>query len=328
MLGHRSAAAGVVVGLLLSMAGCSAKVASTDAGAPRTVDATVAPIADIVRQVVGNRAKVVVLIPEGVDSHTFEPAPSTVKSLTRADVLFMNGLHLEGSTERLARANMAKGSEIIRLGDLTLQPDQYAYDFTFPQSQGDPNPHLWMDPRYAARWSEIVRDVMTRRDPRNGGIYRANQARFAAVIDHLDAAIARSITSVPEERRKLLTYHDSFAYFSRRYGIPVLAAVQPSDFSEPSAKEIKALIEQLKQTHVPAVFGSEVFPSTVLAQVAREAGAQYVDKLRDDELPGSPGDANHTYIGLMVEDVSIITVALGGDPAPMAAVPTSKTWRA
>jgi ABC-type Zn uptake system ZnuABC Zn-binding protein ZnuA len=125
----------------------------------------------------------------------------------------------------------------------------------------------------------------------------------------------------------LLTYHDSFAYFSRRYGIPVLGAVQPSDFSEPSPQEIQALIEQVKANRVPAIFGSEVFPSTVLAQVARETGATYVDKLRDDELPGNPQDANHTYVGLMVDDVRVITMALGGNPAPLDKVPVTATWQ-
>ena len=151
---------------------------------------------------------------------------------------------------------------------------------------------------------------------------------FAAVIDKLDTAIADSINSIPEDQKKLLTYHDSFAYFSRRYGIPVLGAVQPSDFSEPSPQEIQALIEQVKVNHVPAIFGSEVFPSTVLKQVADEAHAQYVDKLRDDELPGNPGAPNHTYVGLMVDDVQMMTKALGGDPAPLSSVPTTRTWQA
>ncbi|MHB8513391.1 MAG: metal ABC transporter substrate-binding protein [Actinomycetota bacterium] len=309
-----------------------------------TVDSTVAPITDIVRQVVGNHASLVGLIPEGVDSHTFEPSPVTVRSLAKACVLFMDGLHLEGSTLKQAQANMpspvsipsspaeslqrgAKGSEIIQMGDMTISPSQYAFDFTFPRSKGDPNPHLWMNPVYAKHWSEIIRDVMVRRDPANAGIYIANQARFAAVVTKLDSAIAKSIDSIPTAHKRLLTYHDSFAYFSRRYGIPVLGAIQPSDFSEPSPREVQSLIEQIKANHVPAIFGSEVFPSTVLAEVAREAHAHYVDKLRDDELPGNPGDPNHTYLGLMVDDVSIMTQALGGDPAPMKTVPTTETWQ-
>jgi len=303
----------------------------------------VAPITDIVREVVGGRVRLVGLIPEGVDSHTFEPSPATVKALAGTDVLFADGLHLEDAIIEQAKANMhhpvgvpadiraaasagGQGAEIVELGNLTIRPQEYAYDFTFPKAKGDPNPHLWMNPVYAERWSEIIRDVMARRDPANAAYYRANQDRFRAVLDRLDQAVADAIDSIPDSQKKLLTYHDSFAYFSRRYGIPVIGAVQPSDFSEPSPKEIQDLIDQVRASHVPAIFGSEVFPSSVLAQVASETGATYVTALRDDELPGDPAASDHTYVGLIVEDVQTMTKALGGDPSPLAAVPTAPTW--
>jgi manganese/iron transport system substrate-binding protein len=304
-------------------AACGSATARTGTGGASklVVDSTVAPITDIVRQVVGDRVNLVGLIPEGVDSHTFEPSPATVKSLQKADVLFMDGLHLEGSTLSQAKANMRRGAPIVLLGDMTITPNEYAYDFTFPKSKGDPNPHVWMNPVYAKRWSEIIRDKMVRLDPANASYYETRQAQFGAVVDKLDAAIADSINSIPEIHKKLLTYHDSFAYFSRRYGIPVIGAVQPSDFSEPSPREIQGLIDQVKANHVPAIFGSEVFPSTVLRQVADSSGARYIDKLRDDELPGDPKAPNHNYVGLMVQDVTIMTQALGGTAAPLNAVP-------
>jgi ABC-type Zn uptake system ZnuABC Zn-binding protein ZnuA len=291
-----------------------------------TVDSTVAPITNIVRNVVGDRVKLVGLIPEGVDSHTFEPSPDTVKKLADADILFMDGLNLEGSTLKQARENMPEGSKIVQLGRKTVKPSGYAFDFTFPKSKGDPNPHLWMSPSYAKRFAEIVSDTMAERDPENAAYYRTNYELFAAALDKLDSAVAESINSIPEDHKILLTYHDSFAYFSRRYGIPVLGAVQPADFSEPSAREIRDLIDQVKANHVPAIFGSEVFPSPVLKEVADETGAQFVDKLRDDELPGKESAKNHTYIGLMVEDVKTMTSALGGDPSPLTRVPTQNTF--
>ena len=100
----------------------------------------------------------------------------------------------------------------------------------------------------------------------------------------------------------------------------VVGAIQPSDFSEPSAKEVADLINQVKREGVPAIFGSEVFPSPVLETIAAETGAQYVDDLRDDDLPGAPGDAMHTYIGLMVQNMRIMVPALGGDAAPLDSV--------
>ena len=97
-----------------------------------------------------------------------------------------------------------------------------------------------MDPLYARRWAEIVRDTMVQRDPVHATVYQANAARFTAVIDDLDPRIRQSVESIPADQRKLLTYHDSFAYFARRYGLSVVAAIQPSDFSEPSAERCRS----------------------------------------------------------------------------------------
>jgi ABC-type Zn uptake system ZnuABC Zn-binding protein ZnuA len=323
--GTRSVAVAVLLALALAACGSASREGS--AGDDRLrVATTVAPVTDVVRQVVGDRAIVVGLIPDGVDSHTFEPSPSTVKTLAEADAFFLNGLHLEESTLAQARATLADDAPVVALGDLVLEPGEYAFDFSFPRSEGDPNPHVWMDPTLVRRWSEIVRDTMTRLDPGGAELYGANQARFAFVMDELDRAIAASVATIPPPARKLVTYHDSFAYFSRRYGVPVIGAVQPSDFSEPSPRELQALVEQIRAERVPAVFGSEVFPSKVTEEVARQSGARFVGDLRDDVLPGRPGDPEHTYAGMLVHDVAVMTAALGGDPAPLRAVPPLPSW--
>ena len=114
-----------------------------------------------------------------------------------------------------------------------------------------------------------------------------------------------------------------FAYFAPRYGMTVIGAIQPSDFAEPSAKDVANLILQIKREKVPAIFGSEVFPSPVLEQIAKESGATYVSDLRDDDLPGEPGEAKHSYVGLMVEDVRIMAETLGGDPSLIASFDVS-----
>jgi len=158
------------------------------------------------------------------------------------------------------------------------------------------------------------------RDPAHGESYAANYAAFKARIDELDAAIQATVDSIPTENRKLLTYHDSWAYFAPRYGMTVVGAIQPSDFAEPSARDVASIIEQIRAEKVPAIFGSEVFASPVLEQIAKETGAQYVDDLRDDDLPGAPGEAKHSYVGLMVENLRIMAEALGGDPAIIANV--------
>jgi ABC-type Zn uptake system ZnuABC Zn-binding protein ZnuA len=287
---------------------------------------TVAPITSIVENVAGDRIRLTGIIPEGINSHTFEPVPSDIKILAAADLLIVNGLDLEIPTLKLARANMKKEATVLLLGDKTITDKDYIYDFSFPKDHGHPNPHLWLNPEHAMRYAVLVRDELIRLDPENKGAYEANSAAFLKKVEALDQAIKESIKTVPEGNRRLLTYHDSWPYFARRYGFQIIGAVQPSDFSDPSPKEVKRLIDQIRKEKIPAVFGSEVFPSSVLEQIAREGKSRYIDKLRDDELPGKPGEPQHSYIGMMIENLSTMFEALGGsaealkkvDPAPVA----------
>jgi ABC-type Zn uptake system ZnuABC Zn-binding protein ZnuA len=306
------------VALLAAASACSSGTSA--AGGRLRVVTTVSPITNIVQNVGGDRIELTGIVPEGANSHTFEPVPSDARVLSEADIIFINGLRLEQPTLELARGNVRKGVPIIQLGPRTITPDQYIYDFSFPKEKGDPNPHLWTDPVYAKRYAEIVRDGLSQVDPAHAATYAANEQAFAAKLDELDRA-ARAVTaSVPPNNRKLLTYHDSFPYFAREYGWTVVGAIQPSDFSEPTPREVAALIAQIQREKVPAIFGSEVFPSPVLAEISRESGARYVDKLRDDDLPGNQGDRAHSYIGLMLFDFKTFMGALGGDVKPFDAI--------
>ena len=304
---------------------CSSPSAGEDTGRLQVV-ASVAPLTDIVKNVAGSAADVTGLIPEGVDSHTFEPTSGTAREISDADVIFLNGLDLEDPTLSLAESDKKDSAEIYLLGDHTLQPDQYLYDFSFPRADGHPNPHLWMDPTYAMRYAELIRDELSNLDPANAAVYNANADAFLATLHKLDRAIQQAVDTIPEADRLLLTYHDSFAYFAAHYGMTVIGAIQPADFAEPSAQEVVALIDQIRAEHVPAIFGSEVFPSPVLAQIAQETGATYEDSLRDDDLSGDPGQPEHSYVGLMLYDVRTIVSALGGDPAALDAVSFTNSY--
>jgi ABC-type Zn uptake system ZnuABC Zn-binding protein ZnuA len=291
-----------------------------------TVVTTVAPITSMVENVGGDKIHLSGIIPEGMNSHTFEPVPSDIKILTQAELLIVNGLDLELPTLNLARANMKKGAALLPLGDKTITEKEYVYDFSFPKDRGHPNPHLWLNPQHAMRYTALIRDELVRFDPTNKSTYEANADAFLKKLEMLDRAIEEAVKTVPERNRRLLTYHDSWPYFARRYGFQIIGAVQPSDFSDPSPREVKRLIDQIRQEKVPAVFGSEVFPSPVLEQIAREGKTSYIDKLRDDELPGKPGEPHHSYIGMMIENLTVMFEALGGsaaalkklDPAPVA----------
>ena len=307
----------VLLLMALFFAACAPSAPATQDG-KLVVVATVSPITNIIYNIGGDRITLSGIVPEGVNSHTFEPAPSDAKKLAAADLIFVNGLDLEDPTLNLAKANLKDGAEIVMLGEQTIKPEEYAYDFSFPKEDGHPNPHLWPNPIYALRYAEIARDTLVRRDSANADFYKGNYDKFKARIEALDEAIKTTVNSIPENNRKLLTYHDSFAYFAPRYGMTVIGAIQPSDFAEPSAKDVADLITQVREEKVPAVFGSEVFPSPILEQIAKESGAKYVSDLRDDDLPGTPGEAKHSYLGLIVEDVRIMAEVLGGDPSLIA----------
>ncbi len=296
------------------------------------VATTVAPLTNIVLNIGGDRIHIHGLIPDGVDSHTFEPKPSDAEVLSRASMLIMNGAHLEGSTEKVAQQNLKDKSKIYHLADNTLSGDAencdtcFLYDFSFPREKGDPNPHLWMNPQYALKYAQLVEGWLAQNDAANADYYKGNLDRYSAVLTRLDSAIAQATQTVPPNQRKLLTYHDSWAYWARRYGWTVIGAVQPSDFKEPSAQEVAALIDQIKQQQVPAVFGSEVFPSKVLEQIAREGHAKFIDKLRDDEPPGPKNSAQHTYVGMMLDDMRIMIPAMGGSADALNGIAPDNTF--
>jgi ABC-type Zn uptake system ZnuABC Zn-binding protein ZnuA len=281
---------------------------------------TVAPLTNIAKNVGGSHIALEGLIPGGTDSHTFEPRPSDIRLVAAADLIVLNGLFLEVPTEKLALANKKPGARLLKLGDETIARKDWVFDRSFPQAEGKPNPHLWMNPIHAARYAELIRDALAALDPANVARYAERTRVYTERLKVLDRAIAAAAATIPTANRKLLTYHDSFAYFAPRYGLRVIGAIEPASFAEPLPRDVARVIRQLRQEKVPAIFGSEVFPSKVLEQIAREAGVRFVDTVRDDDLPGAPGSPEHSYIGMMVEDARIIVTALGGKADALGAI--------
>jgi ABC-type Zn uptake system ZnuABC Zn-binding protein ZnuA len=277
------------------------------------VVSSIAPIADLVRNVGGNRIDLVQLVPDGIDSHTFEPRPSDLRAISQADLFVLNGLELEAPTLRMINANAKPGAQVLLLADNTITRDQWIFDFSFPESRGHPNPHLWLNVAHARRYAELIRDQLAQIDPANADYYQANAGQLLARLDQLDQAIFAATQTVPPQNRRLLTYHDSWAYFAPRYGFEVIGAIQPADFAEPRPRDVAAIIDQVRRSGLPAIFGSEVFSSRVLEAIGQQTGARYVDSLRDDDLPGARGAPEHSYIGMMLANMRTMMPALGGD---------------
>jgi ABC-type Zn uptake system ZnuABC Zn-binding protein ZnuA len=291
---------------------------------PLIIATTVAPITSIAANIATGTPTIVQgIVPEGTNSHTYEPPPSVAATLEDADIVFINGLSLEEPTKEMARANAREGSVICELATTILPEDQWIYDFSFPKDGGKPNPHVWTNPQLAGDFAALIRDSLVSADPENATTYDKNYEAFVLKVDALDKAIVASTATLAPEQRKLLTYHDAYAYFARTYGWTVIGAIQPSSFEEPTPREIAELIDQVKQEGVTAIFGSEVFPSSVLEQIGKESAVRYVDVLRDDDLLGAPGDPEHSWLGLMRFDYVTMVEALGGDASALKSLDVS-----
>ncbi len=383
--------------LLILLAACGpAAPGTTDAPAEEErlrVVVSILPVANIVYNIGGDRIDLDAIMPPGADPHTFEPRPSDAVKLSQADLIFVNGMHMDESTLKLAEANLKDGAEIIELAVAVANPDELIYGTehhhgpgeemghddehghdedddehghaeeeghdedddehghaeeeghdddddehgtaeeeghdedddehgTAEEEDGEPDPHLFLDPHFVIRYAKVVFVSLAERDPDNRDFYEANFNEYTARLHALDEAIQAATATIPESNRRLLTYHDSFGYFAIRYGYTVIGAIQPNDTSQPSAQEVAALIDQLLDEGVPAIFGSILFPADVIDQIASETGVT-VSTLLDDGLPGQPDDPEHTYIGMMVENMRTLASTLGGDPSLMDEVDVS-----
>ncbi len=185
----------------LVLAGCSSSSddSSIEADGDTTVSSrrsdrvlvatTVSPITSIVSRVGGDCVEIRGIVPEGTNSHTFEPAPSVAALLSDADVVFVNGLKLEDPTLEMAEANMREDAVLVELGTVALPEEDYIYDFSFPEEEGKPNPHLWTDPAYTIEYADIVRETLTERDPECADQFQANFDSFAAQVNELGEAV-------------------------------------------------------------------------------------------------------------------------------------------
>lgn len=285
-----------------------------DAVKPRfTCVATTGMVADIVRNVAGDRLEVIGLIGEGVDPHLYKLTRSDIARLMRADVVFYSGLLLEGkmtdSLERIGRS----GKPVFAVTEAIDE----AYILQSEQYEGAPDPHVWMDPVAWSQAALVVADRLAERfDPSNAAKYRANYSQYAAQLADLDAYIEGVIGSIPPERRVLITAHDAFKYFGRRYGLEVLGIQGISTESEAGVRDIERLVDLLVERKVPAVFVETTVPQRsvrALIAGARARGHKVVigGNLFSDAM-GAGGTYEGTYIGMLDHNATIIARALGG----------------
>lgn len=317
----------IVLSLLLIPAAIDSQ-ASFAQNETLNVVTSVSPITNIVKNIGGDKINLTGLVPEGVNSHTFEPVPSDIVKLGKADLVIINGLYLEDPMEKVVNAYLKTNPNIqlLKLGDNTVTPADWIFDFSFPKDAGHPNPHLWLNPVYAMKFANLTKDKLIEMDPNNTAYYTKNANKYITLLKKLDEGVKQATQTIPPEQRKLITYHDSWAYFAPRYNMTVIGAVQPSDFSEPSPLDVAKLIDQIRAENVPAIFASEVFSNRITNQIADEAGVEIVQTLRDDALPGDVTSPNHTYVGMMLENMEHMIVPLGGNVSSLSGINPANTY--
>ncbi len=259
-------------------------------------------LADITRQIGGERLNVRTLVPPEADAHVFQPAPQDAKRIAQARAVIINGLGFEGWMERLIKA--AGGKPRIIEASKTIQP----LKSSDPHLHGL-DPHAWNDIANIKIYVAAIRDGLIAIDPAGDSLYRQRAQAYLAKLDLLDTEIRTSLADIPPARRIVVTSHDAFGYYARAYAISMLAPQGVSTETEASAKDIAKVIKQIRAQSIPAVILENVSDPRLLEQIARETGAKIGGKLYSDSLSLETGSAS-TYIDLMRHNTKTLKDAM------------------
>ncbi len=293
------------------MSACAGRPAAR--GDKLRVVATTTIVGDVVAQVGGDAIALTVMLPVGADPHVFDPSPQDMAKVADADVIFVNGAGLEAFLERLLE-NAGGDADVIHVSEgLAFIEAEHHEDEERDAEENDHahegvDPHTWTDPNNVLRWVDNIEAALVLHDPAHAADYRANADAYRAQLRELDAWVRGQVAAIPAENRKLVTDHETFAYFAQRYGFEQVGAVVPgySTAAQPSARDLAALEDRIRAYGVKAVFvGSTVNPA--LAQrVAEDTGVKlmflYTGSLT---APGGEADSYLSYVkynvGAMVE---------------------------
>ena len=254
--------------------------------------------ADFVRNVGGDRVNVITLVgPEG-DVHVYTPSPADARKIADAKLLVINGLGLEGWLPRLLQASGSKAPIITATKGIA------------PLKVGlDADPHAWQSVANAKIYVANIRDALASVDPADAEVFSSQAQTYLGKLDALDREVREAIAKIPPSRRKVISTHDAFGYFASAYGIEFIAPVGVSTESEASARDIAAIIRQIKNEKIAAVFLENISDPRLIRRIAAETGARVGGTLYSDSLTGEKGDAP-TYIDMVRHNIRALTSAL------------------
>jgi zinc/manganese transport system substrate-binding protein len=300
----------LLIGAVLALLGCAAPAAAQGDSAKIKVVASFSILADLVRNVGGDRVEITVLVGRNNDSHAFEPSPADSRRLADARLVVVNGLGFEGWLDRLVRA--AGGKVPVVVASTGVQPRAGPADQTrFGRDHAAVDPHAWQSVANARRYVANIRDALIKADPARKATYAANAGAYVAKLDALDQEIRSTLARIPADRRRIITSHDAFGYFADAYAVAFLAPEGLSTNAEPSARAVAGIIRQIESAKIGALFLENVVDPRLLQQIARETGARIGGTLYSDALTGPDGPAP-TYLDMMRHNVRTLAAALGG----------------
>ena len=283
---------------LLFAAGSAAAQAKTK------VVATFSILADLVEQVGGERIELSTLVGADTDAHSYQPKPADARTVAGAQALVSNGLGFEGWIDRLAKAAPFKGRAIVASAGVPTIAAGHSHGHGHSHGQG-PDPHCWQDVAAARRYVDTIAKGLAAADPAGAALYRDRAAAYDARLAELDGWVRSEIGKVPASQRKAITGHDSFRYFSKAYGVQFQSPRGYNTSTEPSAKDVAALIRQVREQKIKALFVENMTNPGMVEQIAREAGAVVGPRLYSDALSKPDGPAA-TYEKMMRHNVTAL----------------------
>ena len=255
-------------------------------------------LGDFVQNVGGDRVNVTTLVGPNADVHVYTPAPQDAKRIADAKLVVVNGLGLEGWLPRLVQSAGGKAGVAVASNGIA------------PLKRGsDADPHAWQAVGNAKIYVANIRDALSAADPADAEAFRANAAHYLGELDALDAEVKAAIARIPPEHRKVISTHDAFGYFAQAYGIQFIAPIGVSTESEPSARDLADIIDEIKREKIPAVFLENMTDDRLIGRIAAETGAKVGGTLFSDALTDEKGDSP-TYIAMVRHNIRALTGAL------------------
>lgn len=295
----RSAAAATLACVLLA---CNPAAEQHGEGqAPLRAVATTTMIADLVRQVGGHRVTVKGIMAPGGDPHVYKPVPEDAQAVSKAQIVFINGLKLEHWIEDLIHNAGGEHPVVTVTEGLTARKS--------PFDANVPDPHFWFDVSRFRQAAANVSRALIAADPASAGVYTANLALYDQQLATLDAWVRNRVKAVPKARRKLVTSHDAFAYFGEAYGFEVVPVQGISTDAEASTQDVARVVELVRKTGVKRLFVETSVNPKLIEQVARETGTSVGGALYSDST-GALDTAGGSYVGMVRDNASLIVEGL------------------